>query len=587
MTDEDKPAPGGTTRRPLLKIAAGGAALATVGAASRLALNPGEDGGPAPEGALALTTHAGTDVQSLHLRLGDSLLPKVGSKRWESRRLPASTHSMVAFTWSADQTAPRTQIRSRKGGTWGNWLPVPTLHDVPDSVSGEGTTVAGTELVWIGRADGIQIRAEGRRPDDLTLVLLYPERRPGDPLLEQSSARLVASRTGADSEPHAPRPRLVTREEWGANESLRDGRPTYNRTIKQVHVHHTVNSNNYTRHDVPALIRGMYAYHTQSLGWSDIGYNFLVDRFGRVFVGRAGGPAKPGRGAHTLGFNAESTGVSAIGNYDSVRPSEAMLDAIAAIAAWKLDRFHRNPRGEIRVESEGSDKYAAGRTVRLPVIDGHRDTNDTACPGQHLYEALPKVRRRAARIIAAAAEAAITIDEPAAIIGAAHLGEQLRLEPGTYRPGDASLTYHWLRGDRPIRGARNQTYEVRPRDVGRMVTCQVTLTRAGLDPVTQTPPPVGPATAEPILTVTTSARRRVIRVRIGLTAPTGVLSEPRGLVTVKVGDRTKTLTLVDGEALARFGRRRRLAAGTYRLRVTYEGDEVFTRTTHESSIRIA
>jgi hypothetical protein len=577
----------GTTRRPLLKMAAGGAALAAVGTTARLTLHPDDDDDSSPEaGALELSTHAGTDVASLHLPLGDDLLPAVGSKRWESRRLPTSTHSLVAFTWGAGRSGPVAHIRSRSAGNWGAWVRVPDLHDVPEAVAGDDAAIDGTDLVWIGRADGVQIRVEGRRPDDLSLVLLYPERRPGDPLLGQLSARIVDRRAGDDTA-RAPQPRLVTREEWGADESLRDGRPSYIHTIKQVHVHHTVNSNTYARDDVPALIRGMYAYHTQTLGWSDIGYNFLVDRFGRAFVGRAGGPAKLVRGAHTLGFNAESTGVSAIGNYETVRPTDRMLDAIAAIAAWKLDPFNRNPRGEIRVESEGSDKYATGRTVKLPVIDGHRDTNDTACPGQHLYEALPKIRRRAARILANATADTIVIDEPATITGSPRLGELLAIQPGAYRPGDASVTYHWLRGERPIRGARDRRYRVRPRDVGHKLTCQVTLVRTGLDPVTQRPPAVGPVTAEPTLDVNTSVRRRVARVEITVAAPSGVRPHPTGSITVRVGDRTKTVQLEGGIAVARFGAHRRLAPGTYPVRVAYGGDAAFTKVTREGAVTVS
>jgi len=570
----------------LLKFAAGGAALATVGVAARLTLHPDDGDAPSAEaGALALSTHAGTDVASLHLPLGDEVLPRVGARRWESRRLPTSTHSMVAFTWGADQEPPKALIRSRRAGSWSSWTRVPTLHDVPDSVAGEDTAVAGTDLVWIGRADGVQIRVEGRRPDDLNLVLIYPGRRPGDPFLGQLSSRVVQARTGEESR-QAPQPKLVTREEWGANESLRDGKPTYIRTIKQAHVHHTVNSNTYARDDVPALIRGMYAYHTQTLGWSDIGYNFLVDRFGRGWVGRAGGPAKLVRGAHTLGFNAQSTGISAIGNYDTVRPSDAMLDAIAAIAAWKLDPFDRNPRSEIRVESEGSDKFAAGRTVKLPVIDGHRDTNDTACPGQHLYDALPKVRRRTARIIAAAQQSPILIDEPATITGTAQLGRDLRVEPGSYRPTEATPTYRWLRGDRPIRGAREQTYQVRPWDLGQMVTCQVTLTATGADPVTQTPGPAGPVTADPALNLTATARSGVVRVQITLAAPADVRPVPGGAITVKVGDRSKTVTVENGQAVARFGGHRRLRAGAYPVKITYAGDTAFTPASGQTTVRV-
>ena len=586
VTEEDPRGTEGTGRRPLLKFAAGSAALATVGVAARLTLHPDDEDAPSTQaGALALSTHAGTDVASLHLALGDDVLPRVASRRWESRRLPTSTHSMVAFTWGAGQEPPMALIRSRSAGSWGSWQRVPTLHDVPDAAAEENAGVDGTDLVWIGKADGVQIRVEGERPDDLTLVLLYPAVRSGDTFLGQTSARIVSERA-VEEERQAPRPKLVTREEWGANESLRDGRPSYIRTIKQVHVHHTVNSNSYSRGDVPALIRGMYAYHTQSLGWSDIGYNFLVDRFGRGWVGRAGGPAKLVRGAHTLGFNAASTGVSAIGNYDTARPSDAMLDAIAAIAAWKLDPFDRNPRGKIRVKSEGSDKFAAGRVVRLPVIDGHRDTNDTACPGQHLYDALPKVRRRTNRILAAAHQSTIVVDEPATIAGTAELDRDLRVDPGNYRPAGATATYRWMRGDRPIKGAREQTYRVRPWDVGHKVTCQVTLKSDGLDPVAQTPRAVGPVTADPVLTVTATAPRGVARVRVTVAAPPDVRPVPGGKVTVRVGDRSKTVTLDKGKATARFGGHRRLGAGRYPVTVTYQGDGTFTRAQDESSVRV-
>ena len=70
------------------------------------------------------------------------------------------------------------------------------------------------------------------------------------------------------------------------------------------------------------------------------------------------------------------------------------------LAAWKLDKYGRNPKGTVKVYSHGSDRFPAGRTVRLPVIDGHRDTNQTACPGTHLYQRLPNVRRRAAERVA-------------------------------------------------------------------------------------------------------------------------------------------------------------------------------------------
>ena len=144
----------------------------------------------------------------------------------------------------------------------------------------------------------------------------------------------------------------------------------------------------------------MYRYHTKNLGWSDIGYNFLVDRFGRLWTGRAGGARRAVRGAHTLGFNSTSTGVAVIGNFETGKPSQKVLTALVHLAAWKLDKYDRKPRGKVKVFSHGSDRYSYGRKVRLPVLDGHRDTNQTACPGTSLYRRLPGVRRRAAERIA-------------------------------------------------------------------------------------------------------------------------------------------------------------------------------------------
>ena len=255
--------------------------------------------------------------------------------------------------------------------------------------------MSGTDLAWVREANGIQVDVAGALPPGLTLVLMHPVRT-ADPGPPGGTATPALYGAGVFSK---LRPHMYYRRDWGADESWRSGDPTYNHTIKQVHVHHTVNSNGYGKGDVPGLIRGIYRYHTHSLGWSDIGYNFLVDRFGRMWVGRAGGPRRPVRGAHTLGFNSQSTGVSVIGNFDAVSPNRATLNAIASLAAWKLARYDRDPRGRIWVKSEGSDKFPAGEVVRLPVIDGHRDTNDTACPGGHLYQALPKIRRKAKRRI--------------------------------------------------------------------------------------------------------------------------------------------------------------------------------------------
>ena len=124
---------------------------------------------------------------------------------------------------------------------------------------------------------------------------------------------------------------------------MRDKRPLRYGAISAGFVHHTVNANDYTEAQVPAILRSIYAYHTQSRGWSDIGYNFLVDRFGRIWEGRYGGVDKPVVGAHTLGYNDYSFAMSAIGNFDTVQPPERDAQAYGALFAWKLVAARRQP----------------------------------------------------------------------------------------------------------------------------------------------------------------------------------------------------------------------------------------------------
>ncbi len=326
---------------------------------------------------LRLAPDRGSGVRSLDVRLTTRRTPM----------LRTSTYRMLGLTWHGAD--PRLRVRTRSAGTWSAWRPMPALTDLPDRGSPEGSRpVHGTEPLWVGPSDGVQVDARGPARD-LDLVLIDPGTDPSD-----ASAGVPLPRTTATTPDRAPRPTILTRQDWGADGSWRNGGPRYNKTIKQVHVHHTVTGNDYTADDVPGLIRGMYRYHTHNLGWSDIGYNFLVDRFGRTWLGRAGGAGRAVRGAHTLGFNNTSTGVAVIGNFEDKRPGDKVLNAIVRLAAWKLDRYHRRPAGHVWVVSQGSDRYRDGRRVRLPVIDGHRDTNQTACPGQDLYDLLPVIRRR-------------------------------------------------------------------------------------------------------------------------------------------------------------------------------------------------
>ena len=167
-------------------------------------------------------------------------------------------------------------------------------------------------------------------------------------------------------------------------------------------VHHTAGSNTYSCSDSPAIIRGIYAYHVQSKGWQDIGYNFLVDKCGTIFEGRKGGVDRPVMGAHSYGWNSQTSGISVLGNYDTVAPSTAALTAVARVAAWKLGQYGGDPAGTVQLTAGATEKNAAGQQFQagtaytFPQVHGHRDGYATECPGSNLWAQLPTLRTWAA-----------------------------------------------------------------------------------------------------------------------------------------------------------------------------------------------
>ena len=333
---------------------------------------------------LRLAGPPGQVVRSATVGLGaDRLHPVPGGARTD--RLSTSTYSMVGFTWRGPD--PAVALRTRTDGRWTAWRSAPLLTD---GRAADGRSASS--VLWVDRSQGIQVRTASRTPEALQLVLIDPGVLPSDDDVSANTTEASLSRTAVTDS--APQPELHTRKEWGANPRWRNGEPFYLHELKQIHVHHTATGNDYTRADVPGILRGIYRYHTQSLGWFDIGYNFLVDRFGRAWVGRSGGVNRLVRGAHTLGFNHASVGIAVLGNLERREAWPEAVTTLVRLAAWKLDKYGRYADGDVTITSSGSDKYPAGARVRLPAIDGHRDTNDTACPGGRLYAKLPDIRRR-------------------------------------------------------------------------------------------------------------------------------------------------------------------------------------------------
>ncbi len=366
-----------------------------------------------PSGDLGLED-VGGGVRSLDVPITAPAGASARSAGLGTPRMATDRFRMLGVTWRGPRNLPIEYRTRTPGRGWTAWQAAPMLTDGPDPTSGEGDPdLRATAPIWVDVADGVQIRVRGRSPERLDLTLIDPGRLATDSTDSPDGGgrggraevdRGVSGRRSGglvipagNQTAHAPRPKLYTRKAWGANESWRNGKPEYNRRCEQVHVHHTASSNNYSRGDVPAIIRSMYRYHTHSLGWDDIGYNFLIDKFGRIWVGRGGGPLKNVRGAHTLGFNHASTGVACIGNFTGPYALAPMKWSLIYLTAWQLDRRGHNPAGTVVMTSEGSDKFPRGRKVRLPRMDGHRDTNHTACPGNRLYGRLPALRDKARR----------------------------------------------------------------------------------------------------------------------------------------------------------------------------------------------
>ncbi|MFD8015676.1 N-acetylmuramoyl-L-alanine amidase [Streptomyces sp. NPDC058955] len=194
-----------------------------------------------------------------------------------------------------------------------------------------------------------------------------------------------------------PRPKIITRKGWGADESIREKGFVYTKTIKAAFVHHSATGNNYTCGQAPSVLRSIYRYHVKSSGWRDFGYNFTVDKCGNIYEGRAGGVSKPVLGAHTLGFNTNSMGIAVLGTFTSSNPPAAVVTAVARLTAWKLGLHGINPKGTQTLVSGGGGLYKKGRKVTFHTIAGHRDGFATECPGGRLYGKLGTARASSAK----------------------------------------------------------------------------------------------------------------------------------------------------------------------------------------------
>ncbi len=281
--------------------------------------------------------------------------------------------NLVGLHW---QGAGTVQFRTRSAsGRWSAWrAAAPEAEDRPDSGSRELARRSGWRIGnphWTGTSNAIKYRLSGRVRRLRAYFVWSPEER-------------VPLRTTS----LASSPPILRRLNWSANERIQRAAPSYARSLRFALVHHTAGSNSYTPAQSAAIVRGIQLYHVQGNGWNDIGYNFLVDKYGQVFEGRKGGLTRNVIGAHAEGFNTGSVGVSLIGNYGSSAISPKAAASLVQLLSWRLDVAHVDPGSTLTWSSGGNPRFPTGAPVFLRTISAHRDTGFTSCPGDALYRKL-------------------------------------------------------------------------------------------------------------------------------------------------------------------------------------------------------
>ena len=278
--------------------------------------------------------------------------------------------NLVGLHWRGSGSV---EFRTRAvGGRWSGWNPAaPEAEDRPDAATDERARKASWRLGnpwWVGPSDRIEYRTRGR-VERLRAFFVW------------SPTTAVPARTLQ----RAGSPQLVPRRGWNADEKIRRAAPSFAPAIRFSVVHHTAGSNGYTAAQSASIVRAIQLYHVRGNGWNDIGYNFLVDKYGQVFEGRYGGVDRNVVGAHAEGFNTGSVGVAVLGEYSSLAVTGQARDALARLLAWRLDLAHLDPASTLSFPSGGNARFHAGVPVFLRAVSGHRDTGFTDCPGSALY----------------------------------------------------------------------------------------------------------------------------------------------------------------------------------------------------------
>ncbi|MDO4910871.1 MAG: N-acetylmuramoyl-L-alanine amidase [Corynebacterium sp.] len=310
----------------------------------------------------------------------------------------AESFSMFALTWSdPENTNPQVELNVRSQRADGSWTPWYDTHTLPQTAD---KAVKGTDVVYVQPTTTIQISFS---QDSASIEELGA---PQMVFIDGKKQNTIAPMAYTANE----QLRLIPRASWGADESIRCEGPTYNDRVTGITIHHTVGSNDYAVNDAPGIVRGIYTYHAKTLGWCDIGYHSLVDRFGNIYEGAYGGFDRAVEGAHAGGFNQNTWAISMMGTFTQVAPSNDMLSAVGNLAGWKAFISGFDPLGSTVHYSEGSSytPYPRGTAVTLRNIFAHRDVDNTECPGDAAYAQMDNIRGIASQRYAAMRTGAAT-----------------------------------------------------------------------------------------------------------------------------------------------------------------------------------
>lgn len=252
-----------------------------------------------------------------------------------------------------------------------------------DDGSGAGADRAGTIPVVVTDAEAVEVAVLGDPTARAALEVYATSRTAAD-----TAESLVSTTSVGHPELYAQRnPDILSRAAWQADETL-VREPYRTGVVTGAMIHHTAGRNDYTEEDVPGIMRSIQTYHVKGRGWNDMGYQVLVDRFGRAWEGRGGGLTNTISGGHALGVtNYRTFGIAVMGDFNTAEPPATMLRTLERVIAWKFKLHGVNPAGTTW-GSSGQD----GGSPYLRAISGHRDENATDCPGHLVANKMSTIR---------------------------------------------------------------------------------------------------------------------------------------------------------------------------------------------------